>query len=121
MKYLNPVARNNYINSVLAYKDRMGLTNDKMAEVLGLTLKTYQRFISGKSILNEFDVIMRVYQLSGKMMYSMTGAEVPREVENSQVYSQLDEYNQSTVDILVHNLYEEQCKREEARNARGLH
>lgn len=101
-------ARHTYINCLLTFQGRMGLTNAKMAELLGLSLRQYERFISGEPIQREFDLIMRVYELSGQMMYAMTGATIPREVENSQLYTQFTEGNKRLADALMRVIYENQ-------------
>ena len=100
--------RQNYIKHLLAFQGRMGLSNAKMAEILEINERTYKRFIAGHPIHSEFDLIMRVYELSGKMMFVMTGAKVPREVENSELYLQLDETYRNIADKLMRALYEEQ-------------
>ena len=105
-------ARMTYIQHLLDFKDRMGVTSDKMADILGLSLKTYQRFIAGESIRNEFDLVMRIYELSGHMMYQMTGAKIPREIENTQVYYMLTEDNKRLVDVILRDIYDEQCRKE---------
>lgn len=97
--------RRRYICSIQKLQGQLGLTNKKMAEKLGLSERTYERFIAGDPIQREFDLIMRVYEISGQMMYSMTGAKVPREVENSQLYSQLDARGQAAVDAVVRYEY----------------
>lgn len=94
-----------YIKSVQKIQGEKKLTNAKMAQKLGLSERTFERFISGEPIQREFDLIMRVYEMSGEMMYSMTGAKVPREVENSQLYSQLDARGQAAVDAVVRYEY----------------
>lgn len=106
-----PDARHTYINCLLAFQGRMGLTNAKMAELLGLSLRQYERFIAGEPIQREFDLIMRVYELSGQMMYKMTGAAVPREVENSQLYSQFTEDNKQLADAMMRTIYENQLNK----------
>lgn len=42
------------------------------------------------------------------MMYQMVGAKVPAEVENSQIYSQLDPMFQRLADKMMRALWEEQ-------------
>lgn len=105
--------RNNFIKHLLSFQDRMELSNHKMADILYISERTYCRFISGESIQKEFDLIMRVYELSGQMMYKMTGAKIPREVENSQVYAMLNDKNKELVDIMLRDIYELQLKQEE--------
>ena len=104
-------ARRTYIDHLLAFQGRMGCTNKKMAELLGLSLRQYERFITGEPIQREFDLIMRVYELSGQMMYKMTGAAVPREVENSQLYSQFTEDNKQLADAMMRTIYENQLNK----------
>ena len=101
-------ARSNYIGFIRAFQGRLDLTNKKMAELLDLPERTFCRFMAGESIGHEFDLIMRVYELSGAMMYQATGAKVPREVENSQIYSQLDPPFQRIADKTMRALWEEQ-------------
>lgn len=99
-------ARQTYIAHLCAFQSRLGLTNSKMAEILEIGSRTYERFIAGEPIQREFDLIMRVYELSGQMMYTMTGASVPREVENTQIYAQLTPQSQHIVDEVLKILYE---------------
>lgn len=105
---LYPEERMNYVNFIKAYQGRMGHTNKKMAEVLDLPERTFYRLMSCESIMNELDLILRVYDLSGKMMYQMVGAKVPAEVENSQIYAQLDPMFQRLADKMMRALWEEQ-------------
>ena len=100
--------RMNYINFVRAFQGRMDVTNKKMAELLGLPERTFCRFMSGESIGHELDLVIRVYELSGAMMYQMVGAKVPAEVENSQIYAQLDPEFQRFADKMMRALWEEQ-------------
>jgi len=106
------IERNNFIKSLLSFQDRMELSNHKMAEVLQISERTYCRFISGDSVQREFDLVMRAYELSGKMMYELTGAKIPRELENTQIYSQLNEQNKKIIDIILRDIYELQLKTE---------
>lgn len=106
------IERRNYIDHVLRFQHRMGLSNDKMAELLNLSTRTYDRFIAGQHIQSEFDLIMRVYELSGKMMFVMTGAKVPREAEDLQTYLQLTDDNKDLIDSILRAIYEKQCRKE---------
>lgn len=106
------VERNNFIKSLLSFQDRMELSNHKMAEVLNISERTYCRFIAGESVQREFDLIMKAYELSGKMMYELTGAKIPRELENTQIYKQLNDYNKKIVDVILRDIFEEQLKAE---------
>ena len=103
-----PEERMNYINFIRAFQGRMDVTNKKMAELLGLPERTFYRFMSGVTILNELDLTIRIYEMSGKMMYQMVGAKVPAEVENSQIYAQLDPMFQRIADKMMRALWEEQ-------------
>ena len=103
------IERRNYIDHVLRFQHRMGLSNDKMAELLNLSTRTYDRFIAGQHIQSEFDLIMRVYELSGKMMFVMTGAKVPREAEDLQTYLLLNDRNKDIIDKMLRVLYDQQC------------
>lgn len=100
--------RANYINFIRSFQGRMDLTNKKMAELLDIPERTFCRFMAGESIGHEFDLIMRVYDLSGTMMYQMVGAKVPAEVETSQIYAQLDPIFQRFADKMMRALWEEQ-------------
>lgn len=105
-----PVERDHYIGQLKAFQERMGITNKKMAEILDITERTYSRFIAGEPIQREFDLIMRVYELSGRMMHEMTGAKVPREVENSQLYLQMDEQHRRLADEMLRVIFENQMR-----------
>lgn len=104
--------RQNYINHLQAFKDRMEISSEKMASILGISKKTYERFMAGEHIQGEFDLIIRVYELSGKMMYEMTGTKIPQEVENAQVYSLLTDSNKRMVDQMLRIILEEQKRQE---------
>lgn len=108
-----PDEREHYINFIRGFQGRLDLTNRKMAELLDLPDRTFSRFMSGVSIGHELDLNIRVYELSGQMMYRMVGAKVPREVEYCQLYSQLDPEYQRIADGMLHLLWEEQRRKKE--------
>ena len=99
----------NYVDHVVSFQHRMGMSNEKMADELFLSKRTYDRLAAGEHILNEFKLIMRVYQLSGKMMFEMTGAKVPREAEDLQTYLLLNDRNKDIIDKMLRVLYDQQC------------
>lgn len=109
-----PEERMNYINFIRAFQGRMDVTNKKMAELLGLPERTFYRFMSGVTILNELDLTIRIHEMSGKMMYQMVGAKVPAEVEHSQIYAQLNPEFQQMADENMKTLWAAQKRLEKS-------
>lgn len=77
------------------------LSNKAMAELLYLPVSTYKNLIYGRTSSIELSLIMRMYELNGKMMYDMVGTRPPKELLISQLYKELGKEQQRLVDDFI--------------------
>lgn len=77
------------------------LSNKGMAELLYLPVSTYKNIIYGRTSSVELSLIIRMYELNGKMMYDMVGTRPPKELLMSQLYKELDKDQQRLVDDFI--------------------
>ena len=69
--------------------------------MLYLPVSTYKNLIYERTESIELSVILRMYEINGKMMYDMVGVRPPKELLMSQLYKELDKDQQRLVDDFI--------------------
>ena len=96
-----PEAHDIYVSQIEAYQFSAGLTNNQMADKLGISHSAYKRLKYGVSQHITLDIIMRMYELTGKMMWEMTGAQIPSDIEVANMYKRLPQDKQRFVKDMI--------------------
>ena len=96
-----PEAHDVYVSQIEAYQFRAGLTNNQMADKLGISASAYKRLKYGVSQHITLDIIMRMYELTGIMMWEMTGAAIPLDIEVAIMYTSLPSDKQRFVKDMI--------------------
>lgn len=96
-----PEAYDVYVRQIEAYQFSEGLTNNQMAEKLGISDSAYKRLKYGGSQNITLDIIMRMYELNGLMMWEMTGAAIPLDIEVANMYKRLPQDKQRFVRDMI--------------------
>lgn len=96
-----------YIERLKELQSILGLTNTEMAELLYIPKTTYTNLIYHKGGQITFEIIMRVYELNGGMMYLMTGAARPKELEMSEKFNKLNDAGKRILEATMNTLIAE--------------
>lgn len=91
----------NYIHAIEQELFERHLSLKEMARLLYISESTLKNLIYRRSTHIELSLILRMYELNGKMLYLLTGSKIPHEVIMSQHYKMLRPDHQLAVDSVI--------------------